>query len=127
MESGRVRRGRGVGRFLLLLGPGRRIVITGVHALGNGFWIGALQADRGRALQDEVCDPHIYRDVGVEIFAEAKDTLYSFSLESLERLFGAMENLRRAAGDGQDSACCDEPTWERFNRCKSPRGCVVRG
>ena len=33
---------------------------------------------------------------------------------------------RGAAGDGPGSAQCDDWAWERFIRCKAPRGRVVR-
>ena len=103
-RRGRRRRGG----LLVFLRAGRRIVITGVHALGNSFWIGAFQADRGRALQDKVGQAHVDRDVGVEISAEAKDALYSFSLESLERLIPLFGTLAREARE------CQKPLGLRY-------------
>ena len=56
------RRGRGVGRLLVLLGPRCRFVrVARVLTLGNALRIGALEADRGRSFQHEVGDPHVDR------------------------------------------------------------------
>ena len=39
---------------------------------------------------------------------------------------GVLEDVRGAAGDGQGSDRLDEPAWERFTQCRTPRGRVVR-
>ena len=39
---------------------------------------------------------------------------------------GVLEDVRGAAGDGLGSALGDERAWERFIRCSSQRGRVVR-
>ena len=39
---------------------------------------------------------------------------------------GVLEDVRGAAGEGRGSERGDEHAWERFIRCKTPRGRVVR-
>ena len=89
MESRRVRRRgrRRRGGLLVLLRARRRFVrVARVHALRDALRVRSLEADGRGPFEHEVGEAHRYRDVGVEVFAEAKDALWSWSGESLDSL-----------------------------------------
>ena len=86
----------------MLLGPRRRFVrVARVHALRDALRVRAFQADGRGSFQHEVGEAHRYRDVGVEVFAEAKDALWSMSGQFLERLIPAFATLAREAREGR--------------------------
>ena len=102
MESRRVRRRgrRRRGGLLVLLRARRRFVrVARVHALRDALRVRALEADGRGSFQHEVGEAHRYRDIGVEVFAVAKDTLWSMSGQFLERLIPVFATLAREARD----------------------------
>ena len=95
----RLRLDDGVGRFLVLCGPGRRFVvcrITGVHALGHALRIGSFKADRRGPFEHEVGEAQVDRGFGREIFPEAQDARsFTLSVYSLQRLIPVFATLAR--------------------------------
>ena len=75
---------------MLLRARRRFIRVARVLALRDSLRIGALESNRGGALQYEICQAQVDRDVGVEVFAEAKDALWSWSGESLKHYEDAL-------------------------------------